>query len=251
MPPSPAYNLLCVLCSTASILSHAARFRASQVATVTQQKWDSANKPPKTNASAVNANSLNGGTNVEGRSRDEVQERHVPSFRPRVELASVKQRIEVREEKSVADASQESMVSQSPILQAVDERPSASFPGTNSTDVRASVEGREVREHYVAPSLQSSVEPSSVIRNAQIQDAGRVIDLGQHLENSRNPPPHNPHGQAGSVELDEVSLKTSCSEVFNSCTTDLDLLRLCQKLLYKSCLYLHGISSRQRCPHHG
>jgi len=32
MPPSPAYNWLCVLCSAANILSHAARHRASQLA---------------------------------------------------------------------------------------------------------------------------------------------------------------------------------------------------------------------------
>ncbi|KAF5376145.1 hypothetical protein D9615_007657 [Tricholomella constricta] len=32
MPPSPAYNWFCVLCTTANILSHAARHRASQIA---------------------------------------------------------------------------------------------------------------------------------------------------------------------------------------------------------------------------
>ncbi|KAG6901464.1 hypothetical protein C0995_011620 [Termitomyces sp. Mi166 len=32
MPPSPAYNLFCVLCSTVNILSHVTRHRASQVA---------------------------------------------------------------------------------------------------------------------------------------------------------------------------------------------------------------------------
>ncbi|KAG5644287.1 hypothetical protein DXG03_008773 [Asterophora parasitica] len=32
MPPSPAYNWLCILCTTANILSHVARHRASQVA---------------------------------------------------------------------------------------------------------------------------------------------------------------------------------------------------------------------------
>ena len=31
MPPSPAYNWLCVLCSAANILSHAARHRSSQL----------------------------------------------------------------------------------------------------------------------------------------------------------------------------------------------------------------------------
>ena len=31
MPPSPAYNWLCVLCSAANILSHAARHRTSQL----------------------------------------------------------------------------------------------------------------------------------------------------------------------------------------------------------------------------
>ena len=31
MPPGPAYNWLCVLHSTAEILSHAARYRASQI----------------------------------------------------------------------------------------------------------------------------------------------------------------------------------------------------------------------------
>ena len=38
MPPGPAYNFLCVLSSTASILTHAARIRAKQSGIITSKR---------------------------------------------------------------------------------------------------------------------------------------------------------------------------------------------------------------------
>jgi hypothetical protein len=105
MPPSPAYNLLCVLCSTANIVFHAARFRASQIAAVTPQKWDLSTKP-KTHASSNTANGphvSNKGTSVEGQGPSVFQERPTGStLQPRVE-SSIRKTFQQRDAKRTTD----------------------------------------------------------------------------------------------------------------------------------------------------